>query len=246
MNTMTTVSEVLNELRLRGYTVDFNLDDNCLICHSNSLKIHPQDFVVDKHYRFEGMSDPSDEAIVYAISSPKHDIKGTLVNGYGISSDNITDDLIKALNEKPPVKHLEQLPDSTPTKSNEATPLRPEGERELDAPMVTMDLNLLKAQIKQEDSYKNGDRNAITIFKTGGMRLVLIALHKGAEMKTHTAPGIISVQVLEGHITFTTEQKTAERSAGQMLALHAGIAHKVFANAESLFLLTISSRIEKK
>jgi quercetin dioxygenase-like cupin family protein len=245
MNTMTTVSEVLNDLKLKGYTVDFNLDDNCLICHSNSLKIHPQDFVVDKHYRFEGMSDPSDEAIVYAISSPKHNIKGTLVNGYGISSDNLTDDLIKALNETPPVKHLEQLPDSVPSKSNEATPLRPEGERELDAPMVTMDLNLLKAQIKQEDSYKNGDRNAITIFKTEGMRMVLIALHKGAEMKTHTAPGIISVQVLEGHITFSTAQKTTDRSAGQMLALHAGIAHKVLASEESLFLLTISLRVEK-
>ena len=101
MNTMTTVSEVLNNLKLKGYTVDFNLGENCLICHSNSLKIHPEDFVVDKHYRFEGMSDPGDEAIVYAISSPKYDIKGTLVNGYGISSDTMTDELIKALNETP-------------------------------------------------------------------------------------------------------------------------------------------------
>lgn len=39
------------------------------------------------------------------------------------------------------------------------------------------------------------------------MRIVLITLHKGAEMKTHTAPGIITVQVLEGDITCTTEQK---------------------------------------
>ena len=106
MDTMTTVSQVLNDLKLKGYTVDFNLDGNCLICHSNSLKIHPEDFVVDKHYRFEGMSDPSDEAIVYAISSSKYNMKGTLVNGYGISSDNVTNDLIKALIEMPPVKHL--------------------------------------------------------------------------------------------------------------------------------------------
>jgi quercetin dioxygenase-like cupin family protein len=238
MNTMTTVSEVLNDLKSKGYTVDFNLDDNCLICHSNSLKVHPGDFVVDRHFRFEGMSDPSDEAIVYAISSPKHDIKGTLVNGYGISSDKMTDDLIKALGETAPVKHLKQRPDVTPTKSTDVTPPKPEAERE--AQMVTMDLNLLKTQIKQEASYQDGDRSAMTIFKSEGMRIVLIALHKGAEMKTHTAPGTISVQVLEGHITFTTEQKTADRGAGQMLALHAGIPHKVFANEESIFLLTIS------
>jgi quercetin dioxygenase-like cupin family protein len=75
---------------------------------------------------------------------------------------------------------------------------------------------------------------------------VLIALHKGSEMKTHTAPGIISVQVLEGHITFTTAQKTADLSAGRMLALHAGIAHSIFASEESVFLLTMSSRVQMR
>ncbi|MDB5019586.1 MAG: hypothetical protein JWQ28_713 [Pedobacter sp.] len=76
---------------------------------------------------------------------------------------------------------------------------------------------------KEEQAYKNGNRSAITIFKSTGMRIVLVALHNGTEMKTHTASGVISVQVLEGEIIFTTEQKSAERSAGQMLALHAEI-----------------------
>ena len=101
MNTMTTVSEVLSKLKERGYTVDFNLNDNCLVCHGNSLRIHPEEFVVDKHYRFEGQTDPGDEAIVYAISSTKHNIKGTLVNGYGISSDPMTDKMIAALTQHP-------------------------------------------------------------------------------------------------------------------------------------------------
>lgn len=240
---MTTVSEVLNNLKSKGYTVDFNLDDNCLVCHSNSLKIHPEDFVVDKHYRFEGMSDPADEAIVYAISSTKHDIKGTLVDGYGISSDKLTNDMIKALKVKEPSAHSSLIPEPKAIKSNESTPLRPEGERELDAPMVTMDLFSLKTQIKEEESYKNGDRNAITIFKSEGMRIVLVALHEGAEMKTHTAPGIISVQVLEGNISFRTEQKTADRTTGQMLALHAGIPHSVIAKTDSVFLLTLSLKV---
>ncbi len=97
MNTMTTLSEVLNKLKEKGYTVDFNLNDNYLVCPENSLRIHPEEFIVDKHYRFEGQTDPGDEAIVYAISSTKHNIKGTLVNGYGISSDPMTDKMIAAL-----------------------------------------------------------------------------------------------------------------------------------------------------
>jgi len=100
MNTMTTVTEVLNHLKENGYTEDFNLHDNCLVCHDNLLQIHPDEFVVDKHYRFEGATDPADEAIIYAISSAKYNIKGVLLNGYGVSSDLMTNELIKALTEK--------------------------------------------------------------------------------------------------------------------------------------------------
>ncbi len=100
MNTMTTISEVIQKLQSEGYTVDFNLKENCLECHENALQVHPDEFVVDKHYRFEGMSDPADEAIIYAISSTRHNIKGILVNGYGTSSEPLTQELVNALKEK--------------------------------------------------------------------------------------------------------------------------------------------------
>ncbi len=100
MNSMTTLSEVTNLLRERGYTIDFNLKNNCLECSGNYLQIFPGEFIVDKHYRFEGPSDPGDEAIVYAISSAKHNLKGVLVNGYGISSNSVMDEMLKSLDEK--------------------------------------------------------------------------------------------------------------------------------------------------
>ena len=85
-------------------------------------------------------------------------------------------------------------------KSNEATPQRPEGDRMLDASLVTMDLNKLIEQVRTETTWKDSDRNSITIFKSSTMRIVLLGLHEGAALKTHTANGIISVQVLEGHL----------------------------------------------
>lgn len=243
MNEMTTLSRVLTVLKERGYTEDFNLTDTCLVCHGNSLQVFPDEFVVDKHYRFEGASDPGDEAIVYAISSTKHDIKGVLVNGYGVYSDKVSDKMIKALRETysatSPKETIDQESDKK-EKSNQATDLRPEGDRLLDASLVEIDLYSFKKQIKEEQAWKEGDRNAITIFKSDGMRLVLIALHTGAELKTHTAPGIISVQVLEGEITFGTEEKTVKLTEGQMITLHKGVPHSVFANKESTFLLTLS------
>ena len=42
------------------------------------------------------------------------------------------------------------------------------------------------------------------------MRIVLIALHKDAEMIKHTADGMISLQVLEGQILYTTEEQSVE------------------------------------
>lgn len=100
MGPMTTLSEILDKLKSEGYTVDFNLKSNYLECAENSLQVHPEDFVVDRVFRFEGDSNPEDEAIVYAISSEKHGLKGVLVNSYGTYADDITEELVQALRMK--------------------------------------------------------------------------------------------------------------------------------------------------
>lgn len=125
---------------------------------------------------------------------------------------------------------------------NESTPQRPEGERLVDAPLVTIDLPKFMRQIKSEPAWLNGPRNAITVFKSDHMRLVLIALHSGAELPTHTADGTISVQVLEGDIQFGTTDEAVQLREGQMVTLHEGIPHNVRAIADSLFLLTLVPR----
>jgi len=125
-------------------------------------------------------------------------------------------------------------------KSNEATPQRPEGDRMLNAPLVEMNLNKFIAQIKQETTWADSDRNSMTIFKSDSMRIVLLGLHQNAELKTHIANGIISVQVLEGKITFTAEQQTVSLEKGQMIALQEKIPHSVLALEESFFLLTLA------
>lgn len=129
-------------------------------------------------------------------------------------------------------------------KFNKATEQRPQGERIVDAALVTIDLCNFTKQIKEEQTWKNSDRNAITVFKTNGMRIVLIALQKDAEMKKHTADGIISVQVLEGQILFTTEEQSVELGKGEMLALHKSVPHSVLAKEETIFLLTLTTTLE--
>jgi quercetin dioxygenase-like cupin family protein len=241
MNPMTTLSERLIQLKKEGYTVDFNLRDNCLMGPGDALQLHPEDFLVDKHYRFEGMSDPGDEAVVYAISSPQQGVKGTLVNGYGISSEALNAEMINALRENPAFYAVPEGPMDSVEKMNEATPQRPAGTRPLNAPLLVFTLAQAQAQIKQEPAWYRSDRNALTLLQADGMRLVLIALHEGAEMKTHIAPGIISVQVLEGHLGFEAEGQTTELKPGQLLTLQTGRPHRVVARQESVFLLTMAN-----
>lgn len=130
-------------------------------------------------------------------------------------------------------------------KYNEATPQRPEGDRQVDAQILAIDLPRFIKQIKEETAWEESDRNAITVFKTNGLRIVLIALHKGAEMVKHTAEGIISVQVLEGKMQFNTDLQSVELSKGKMLALHERIPHTVLAIEETIFLLTLTTTLAK-
>jgi len=98
MEPYVTLSQTINELRKEGYVEDFNLQQNCLECRSGQFRVFAEEFKVDKFYRFEGDSNPSDSAILYAISSEKHQLKGVLVNAYGIYSEAVTDEMLQALN----------------------------------------------------------------------------------------------------------------------------------------------------
>ncbi len=89
-----TVTEAVNGLKKRGYVLDFNLTENCLVCHGDKFNI--DDFEIVEFYRFEGNSDPSDEAIVYAIES-NYGKKGVLVSGYGISAEGMSAEMARKL-----------------------------------------------------------------------------------------------------------------------------------------------------
>jgi len=89
-----TVTSAINGLRNRGFTEDFNLEENCLIC--NAQKFDADEFAIKEVYRFEGNSDPGDEAVVYAIESTTG-IKGVLVNAYGYQSETMSDKIAKKL-----------------------------------------------------------------------------------------------------------------------------------------------------
>jgi len=51
-----TLSETVNGLIKLGYTLDFNVHEECIVCHQSNIILPPEDFQIDKVYRFEGAS----------------------------------------------------------------------------------------------------------------------------------------------------------------------------------------------
>ncbi|MDF9797863.1 hypothetical protein OKW21_003126 [Catalinimonas alkaloidigena] len=77
---MNTMSSTMNDLRKRGYVEDFRLEKLGLQHTDSKLQIRPEEFVIDEVYGYEGMPNPEDEGVLYAITSAKYHLKGILRN----------------------------------------------------------------------------------------------------------------------------------------------------------------------
>jgi quercetin dioxygenase-like cupin family protein len=112
-------------------------------------------------------------------------------------------------------------------------------QRPLDAALLTHDLRAELARLKSEPTWQTAHRNAVTLFKTPGLRAVLVAMHAGTEIPVHRADGPIAVQAVEGRLLFTVGTDEASLEPGRLLTLQAGLPHRLAAVGESAFLLVI-------
>jgi len=96
MKNYESLADALDDLRKRGYEAEFEPQSPCLYCSDLDLRLIEEEFHVDEVYRFEENSNPEDNAVIYAISSSTG-IKGTIVDGSGVSSGNISFEMAKKL-----------------------------------------------------------------------------------------------------------------------------------------------------
>lgn len=75
-----TVSKALQDLADKGFTTDFNLEED-------RIKNNPDDFTIEHIYRYEGETDPGDEATVYGLKSNDGE-KGVFVAGHMAYAEN--------------------------------------------------------------------------------------------------------------------------------------------------------------
>ena len=97
MKSFETVTEALKDLKSRGFTTDFNIAFDKLICSENKFCLNPEEFEITEVYRFEGETDPGDENVVYAIESKEGTVKGSLISAFGTYAETISIEMIQKL-----------------------------------------------------------------------------------------------------------------------------------------------------
>ncbi|MEO6131202.1 MAG: hypothetical protein ABIQ02_05105 [Saprospiraceae bacterium] len=95
---MTSMVKVLDNLQKEGYTVQFKATEDGLCSMDTNKTSKPEDVEIKHFYRFEGESSADDSSIVYAIETNRGE-KGTLVDSYGIYSDQHVAKFIKEVEE---------------------------------------------------------------------------------------------------------------------------------------------------
>jgi len=87
-------------------------------------------FEIDDFYKFEEDSDPDDEMIIYAISSISKNLKGIVVNAYGMYADNTSSAIVKKLNTPPKqgtVDIIDNITHNIKNQNNKEEEYSPEG-----------------------------------------------------------------------------------------------------------------------
>lgn len=91
------LSDALRELRKQGYTTDFNYVLKQNSDYELKRKWEAGNFDAVKYYRYEGMSNPDDDAILYVIEG-KDGTKGVLVDNYSGTENQVPIKMLKLLN----------------------------------------------------------------------------------------------------------------------------------------------------
>ena len=96
------LADTVNRLTAAGYTEDFRAAPEGLRAAPSGCVHAPESLCIDAVVRFEGVTDPDDEAVVFALRCSEHGIKGTYTLPYGSKMEPLDAEMVRRLNAKKP------------------------------------------------------------------------------------------------------------------------------------------------
>jgi hypothetical protein len=100
-----TLSSVVERLARRGFTAHFAVVAGKLHAFEGAQTFEPGEVIIREYHRFEGVSDPDDMSIVYAIES-LNGTRGCLVDAFGVYSSPV----VSAFLQEVPIRRTARVP----------------------------------------------------------------------------------------------------------------------------------------
>lgn len=91
------LSKTILDFQNQGYKENFIPDYDHFYYGPDKIELYPHDIFFDEVIRFENLSDPDDQSILYAISSPSKNVKGIYVESYGVGHDDLSPSMIERM-----------------------------------------------------------------------------------------------------------------------------------------------------
>ena len=91
-----TLAGAMDELTGRGFAEHFIVSGGWLRALSSGKLFTADQVTISEHHRFEGISDPDDMAILYALET-RSGIRGTLADAFGVYSDPLVSTFMKSV-----------------------------------------------------------------------------------------------------------------------------------------------------
>jgi quercetin dioxygenase-like cupin family protein len=126
---------------------------------------------------------------------------------------------------------------------SEASENQTRSERPNSVTLNRYDLGGQFAKLRADAPIRTHGRDSFTLVRDPGMSVVLAVLNAGTHLSKHTAPGPISVLVLEGRIAFTAHGQRLELGPHCLVTLPTHVPHEVEALEESAILITIANPV---
>ena len=112
--------------------------------------------------------------------------------------------------------------------------------RSMSAPVMRFELDAEAGRLRAEQPYREGSRNARTLFKVGAFRLVLVALRSGASFTESDQRGAVALQVLEGRVVLSVAEETVEVGQAEVAVVAPGHPWTAVAVADGLLLFHLA------
>jgi len=88
--------DFLSQYQNKGYTANFRVENNKLKSSENDSIFNPEQVKIVAEHRFEGMSNPSDNSILYVMQT-NNGLKGTIINAYGPATNLDVHEFIESI-----------------------------------------------------------------------------------------------------------------------------------------------------